>query len=62
MVVNTDGILHIEILGSELSWKRKRIVSYPPLERNILAMWLSPYDINENTSCIVLDANAFDIE
>ena len=62
MVVNTDGILHIEILGSELSWKRKRIVSYPPLERKILAMGFSPSDINENTSCIVLYVNALDIE
>ena len=62
MVVNKDGILHIESLGSELSWKRKRTVRYPPLERNILATRLSPSNINENTSCTVLDVNALDIE
>ena len=62
MVVNIDGILYIEILGSELSWERKRIVRYPPLERKILATGFSLSDINENTSCIVRNANALDIE
>ena len=62
MVVNTDGILHIESLGSELSWKMKRTVRYPPLERKILATRFSPTNINETTSCIVLDVNAIDFE
>ena len=62
MVVNTDGILHIEILSSELSWKRKRMVRYPPLERKIPATGLSPSNINENTSYTVMDVNALDIE
>ena len=62
MVVNKDGILHIESLGSELSWKMKRTVRYPILERNILATGLSPFDINENTYCTVLDVNAIGID
>ena len=62
MVVNTDGILHIESLGSELSWKMKRSIRYPPLERKILTTGLSSYDINENTSCTFLDVNSPDIE
>ena len=62
MVVNTDGILHIESLGSELSWKGERTVRYTPLERNLLARGLSPSDINENTYCTVLGVNALHIE